>query len=124
MQQSCVDDPMKYDCTKNGLRLLNIVGNNAQSAVSGQQNGIPRLFADCDCGTTNMQLIGNGIDPQIFAQSFPKNLTDTSLWYLYSTKVYTFGNDTEPSDSYALRMNVTTVDNPAYGVTGGMPVDL
>ena len=114
-----------YDCTTNGLRLSNIVGNNAPSAVTHEQNGIPRLFANCNCGTTNDQAIGNSFNPQIFAEDFPTDLTDTNDgWYLYSTKVYEFNNNTEPSLSYALRMNVTTVDNVAFGVTGGMQVEI
>jgi len=124
MQNSCLEDPGQFDCETNGLRLLNIVGNSAQNTVEGEQNAIPRLFANCDCGTTTYQSIGNGIDPQIFAEDFPTDLSDDSVWYLYSSKVYEFGNNTEPSNSYALRMNVTTVDNTAYGVTGGTTVDI
>ena len=124
MQQSCINQPLKYDCSTVGLRLLNIVGNNAQSTVSGQQKGIPRLFANCDCGTTNRESIGESPDPQIFEQDFPTDLTDDRLWHLYSNAVYTFGNNTQSSKSYALRMNLTTVNNTAYGVTGGMPIEV
>lgn len=134
MQQSCIDDPSKYDCSK-GLRLLNICGHGIQNviknlAINGGDQSIPRLFANCNCGNSTADGAGKifnvakTVSPQIFSEDFPSDLNGPG-WELYSTKTYDpFGDNTEPSISYAWRGNVTTVSNKAYGVTAGMNVDL
>ena len=122
MQKSCIDDPTIYDCSQ-GLRLSNIVGNGAQPAVAGTANGIPRLFANCNCGQSNYDSIGKTFDPQLFSEEFPSDL-DGPGWELYSTKIYGFNNNTKSSMSYAWRGNVTTVTNTKYGVSSGMTVEL
>lgn len=134
MQQSCITDPSKYDCTK-GLRLLNIIDVSAKVVIKNLKiNGgnltdltIPRLFANCDCGNSeyeNKLHFGMAPNPQLFKEDFPSNL-DSTGWELYSTKTYKpFGDSTKPLISYAWRGNVTTISNKAYGITAGMNVDL
>ena len=122
MQKSCIEDPLKYDCTK-GLRLSNIVDNGAEATVSGGRNSIPRFFSNCNCGNSNFDNIGMAPDLQIFAEEFQSDLNGTG-WELYSTKNYLFGNNADPTLSYAWRGKVTTVSNKAYGITAGMNVDL
>jgi len=112
MQKGCINDPFKYDCTQ-GLRLLNV----------GDVPSIGRLFANCECGTGAFDSIGTAIDPQIFAGEFSWNVSDPG-WELYSNTTYPRETTLNPSISYAWRGNVTTVENAAFGVRGGMTVDL
>ena len=61
MQKSCIDEPDNYDCDSKGLRLLNIVSENVTMALSGNDNSIPLLFANCNCDLTGY----GGIGPQL-----------------------------------------------------------
>lgn len=62
MQKSCIDEPDNYDCDSKGLRLLNIVSESAKTALSGNNDDIPLLFANCNCDLT---IYGAGTGPQL-----------------------------------------------------------
>jgi len=132
MQKSCDEDDdsnPKYNCTTQTVRLMSI-NDAANPLTGGTDDEIKRLFANCDCGTTEYEWIGTGINPNIFAEDFPIDPNDPG-WSLYSNTTYKFRPDNsnttsklEPSTSYAWRGTVTTVDNIPYGVKGGWQVEL
>ena len=62
MQKSCIDEPDNYDCDSKGLRLLNIVSESAKTALNGNNDDIPLLFANCNCDLT---IYGAGTGPQL-----------------------------------------------------------
>lgn len=62
MQKSCIDEPDNYDCDSKGLRLLNVVSENVTMTLSGDDNDIPLLFANCNCDWT---AYGAGTGPQL-----------------------------------------------------------
>ena len=131
MQKSCGDDDAsnpKYDCTTQTVRLMSISGAENILLKGGGDNRIKRLFANCDCGTTDYDWVGTGMNPHIFVEDFPSDPNDPG-WTLYSNTTYSLRPDNsfstfEPSTSYAWRGTVTTVDNSPYGVKGGWQVDL
>ena len=131
MQKSCGEDDAsnpKYDCTTQTVRLM---------SIHGTKKKIKRLFANCDCGTTDFPWIGTGMNSHIFLEDFPD--PDDPGWTVYSNTTYSLlpdkrflsfvestfvDRDIEPSTSYAWRGTVTTVENIPYGVQGGWHVDL
>ena len=110
MQKSCGDDDAsnpKYDCTTQTVRLM---------SIHGTKKKIKRLFANCDCGTTDFPWIGTGMNSHIFLEDFPD--PDDPGWTVYSNTTYSLlpdkrflsfvestfvDRDIEPSTSYAWR---------------------
>lgn len=92
----------------------------------GSNPEIKRLFANCDCGTTDYEFIGTVINPSVFAENFPSD-PDGPGWELYSNTTFEsdLSNRTfKPLTSYAWRGKVATVDNIPYGVSDGMTVEI
>ena len=111
----------RYDCTTQKPKVaVMIPGERFQFDTAS------RLFADCSkpdstCGPWSD--LGTSYSPQVFAEMLPAE--DDPKWILYSNHSYQFNeNFTTPYlESYVWRGDVTTVDNPFFGVEGGMVID-
>jgi hypothetical protein len=119
MQADCSSNPTDYDCGGGIRAILNL--------DVGDPNEFPyvaRLFANCDCGNSAFDYLGTAINPQIFAEDWPEDLSDPA-WTMYSNVTYDFGlSISEPVISYIWRGSLTTVENIGWGVTAGTKVSL